>query len=51
MTIQNSGGSHSNSDSCTNATYDDPTQAPAQQTESNVDEQALEHLRSLGYIE
>jgi predicted AlkP superfamily pyrophosphatase or phosphodiesterase len=32
-------------------TYDDPEQKPVEQTESKVDEQALEHLRSLGYID
>ena len=31
--------------------YDDPNQKAALQTESKVDEQALEHLRSLGYID
>jgi arylsulfatase A-like enzyme len=32
-------------------TYDDATRQPASQTESKVDDKALEHLRSLGYIE
>ena len=32
-------------------THDDPEQKPVEQTESKVDEQALEHLRSLGYID
>jgi len=32
-------------------TYDDPNQTPAAQTESKVDDKALEHLRSLGYID
>jgi predicted AlkP superfamily pyrophosphatase or phosphodiesterase len=33
------------------ASYDDPNQQPTLQTESKVDAQALEHLRSLGYID
>lgn len=32
-------------------TYDDPNQKPPSQTESKVDDKALEHLRSLGYID
>ena len=32
-------------------TYDDADQKPASQTESSVDDKAIEHLRSLGYID
>ena len=32
-------------------TYDDTEQKPATQTESSVDDKAIEHLRSLGYID
>jgi len=32
-------------------TYDEPREQSVQQTESAVDEQALQHLRSLGYID